>query len=448
MGGRALVVTVLAFIALGIGWLFWARGRAMGRPTPAVVLLPFAAASPEAASFSDGLTIELIDSLAKVEKLKVVSWNRAAPFRGKAGQLRELREQLQAGSVVDGTVRKQGDRLHITVKLIDTNTGESIWSDTLDRPEREVFDIQERIAKGIVYALNVPMRIDPQRILVPPRTSSMPAYEDYLQARAWLGRFSRESLARSSEYAAKAIAADPKYGPAYALLAANYGLFEYPTHESIAKAKDLAGKAIQMNASSGEAHAALGMALGIGEWDWPGARLELERAVQWSPGSADAHAALALGYLLPTNDPDGAEYEVRKALELDPMSFYANYAAAEVLLSRNKLQDSLERFRAALAICGDFAEVHRDYSTALKAAGQTDLAAEELAKAGPATEGPLEDARRAAGSADLDAAFAALDKAIDQHDVGLSLIQSDTRLANLRKDARYRPVLKRLKLRE
>src|SRR5450432_1686016 len=195
MAGRTLVVAVLALITVGIGWLFWARGLAMARPTPAVALLPFETSSTDDTFFADGLTMELINALAKVEKLKVVSWNRAAQFRGKNAPLSVLREQLQAASVLAGTLRHQSDRLYVTVKLLDTNTGEAIWSDTLERPEREVFDIQERIAKGIVYALNVPMRVDPQRILVPPRTASMGAYNDYLQARASLGKFSRANLA-------------------------------------------------------------------------------------------------------------------------------------------------------------------------------------------------------------------------------------------------------------
>lgn len=418
----------------------------MSQPVPGVALLPFKTEAPEFGYFGDGLTIELTNALSKVEKLRVVSWNAALRFRGKADNLKELRSELQAGAVVDGAVRKKGDRLQITAKLIDTNSGETIWSDTYDRPEREIFKIQEEIAKSIVYSLKVPLRIDPQRILVPVRTQSMEAYHNYLRARASLGTFSREALAKSSGYAEQAIAEDPKYAPADALLAANYGLFGRLTSESLAKAKELARRTNEMDSSSGEAHAALGMALGLGDWDWKAARVELERAVQWSPGSPDVHAAMALGYLLPTGDLDGAEYEAGKAVELDPLSFFANRVAGEVLLARGKYRDSIVRFRTAVAISGEFPEVHQSYSMALSAAGQKDLAAEELSKGGGPVDSALNQGRAKAVSGDLDAAFAALDKAVVQRDADVVFVKSDIRLTNLRKDPRFGALLKRLKL--
>ena len=448
-GGRAIVVALMAFIVVGIGWLFWARGRTMSRPIPAVAVLPFRNTSPGFEYFTDGLTIELTDALSRVEKLRVTSWNSAARFRGMVGNLQQLRDQLQAGSVVDGTFRRQGDRLLIMVKLIDANGGETIWSGTYDRQEREIFQIQEEIAKSIVYALKVPLRMDPQRILVPPRTQSMDAANDYLRARVYKGQFSREGLAKSSEFAEKAIAEDPKYSPPYALLAANYGLVGPLTGERLAKAKSLARKTIEMDPSSGEAHAALGMSLGIGDWDWKGARLELERAVQWSPGSPDAHAAMALGYLMPAGDLDSAEYEARKAVELDPLSFFANCTLGKVLLARNSYQESIERFRMALTISGEFGYVHRDYATALAAAGQKDLAVAELAKGAGGVGSSMnwmEVARSKAVAGDFDAAFAALERAVEQRDPEAVFLKSDIQLANLRKDPRYGALLRRLKL--
>ena len=431
MGGRALVAGVLMFTVVGLGWLFWARGRAMNQPIPGVALLPFKAEPPEFGYFGDGLTIELTNALSKVEKLRVVSWNSAAQFRGKAGNLKELHDRLQAGAVVNGAVLKRGDRLLITANLIDTNGGETIWSETYDRPEREIFKIQEEIAKSIVYSLKVPLRVDPQRILVPVRTQSVEACQDYLRARAALGAFSLDGLARSSEFARKAIIEDPKFAPAYALLAANIGLFGSSFH----KAKELARKTIEMDPSSVEAHAALGLALGMGEFDWKGARTELERAIQWSPGSADAHASMALGYLLPTGDPDGAEFEASKALELDPLSFFANRVAAEVFLARGKYGEAIDRFRVALAISAEFQEVRREYAAARRAAGEP-----------VGVDGAFNEACAKAAAGDLDAAFASLDEVVEHRDREVVFVKSDIRLTNLRKDPRFGALLKRLKL--
>lgn len=418
MGGRTVVVALLLSSAAGLAWLFWARGRAMSRPTPAVALLPFQSGSPETAYLSDALTMELIRSLSKVEKLRVTSWNIAAQFRGKAGSLKELRDGLQAGAVVDGSVRKQGDRLLVTVKLIDANSGEAIWSDSLDRPEREIFQIQERIAKGIVYALNVPMRMDPQRILVPVRTDSMLAYDSYLRARAALRVFSREGLAKSSEFAEKAIAEDPKFSPAYGLLAANYGLFQQLSEESLGKAKVYGRKAVELDSSSPEAHEALGMALAIGEWDWKAAKLEFERALQWAPNSAEAHAAFALGYLMPMADLEGAEYEAHKAVELDGRSLIANSVAAEVMLARHNLPDHLKYFQAANQICRDCPRMH------------------------------LQQESAQVNKPDVDAIFKWLNLAIDRHMVELAFLQTDDQYTPLRKDARYAAALKRIGLKE
>lgn len=410
--GRTIVLGMLAVGAVALAWLLWARGQAMSKPIPAVALLPFQVASPEMTYFADGVTMDLIASLGKVEKLRVVSWNTAAKFRGKASDLRGLRDGLQAAAVLDGTFRKTGDRLQIAVKLIDTNSGEAIWQDTLDRPEREIFQIQERIAKGIVYALNVPMRMDPQRILVPVRTESLGAYGNYLRARTALADVSRESVARSAEFAEKAIAEDRKFSPAYGLLAVNYALFRNLNNEALAKAKAFAQKAIEMDSSSVEAHEALGMALAIGEWDWNAAKLEFERALQWAPNSPEAHAAFALGYLMPTGDLEGAEYEARKAVELDRQSYYANHVAAEVMVTRGNQAEFQTFQQAASKICGDCPV--RSVNTALDAA----------------------------------AAFASIDKGIAGHSPEIAFLMVDPLYQSVRRDPRYTEALKRLKLRE
>ncbi len=395
------MVGVLLVAGLVLGWLFWARGRAMSQPVPGVVLTPFHTETPEFGYFADGLTIELINSLSKVEKLRVVSWNSASRFRGKAGNLKELRNELKAGAVLDGSIRKQGDRLLVTAKLVDTTGGETIWSDTYNRPEGEIFKIQEEIAKSIVYSLKVPLRVDPQRILVPARTSSLTAYNHYLRARAALGTFSPGNLTQSSSFAEKAVAEEPKFAPAYALLASNYGLYGSLSGAALAKGKEFARESINLDASSGEAHAALGLALGIGEWDWKAARLELERAIQWSPGSPDVHAAIALGYLLPSGDLDGAEYESGKALELDPLSAFAARVVGDVMAARGK---------------------------------------------SVSVGGLINEARICASAGDKDRAFTLLERIADQHDPSVIFLQSDVKFAGLRNDPRYTALLKRVKL--
>ena len=199
LSGPALVIGLIGFTALAITTLFWASNRAKQQVAPAIVVLPFRNEAGESGNeyFSDGVTTELIDALSKVEKLRVTSWNSAVRFRGKAADLRQLRDQLQAGSVVDGSIRQNKDRLRIAVQLIDTVSGQTIWSETYDRRDRDIFRIEEEIAKSIVYSLKVQLRVDPQRILVPPSTESTDAYKDYLRARYFRNQFTPESLGRA-----------------------------------------------------------------------------------------------------------------------------------------------------------------------------------------------------------------------------------------------------------
>jgi serine/threonine-protein kinase len=397
---------VLAFIAGGLGWLFWQRGKAMDSPTPAVVVLPFRDESGDAAYLADGLPIELTASLSKVEKLRVVSWNSAVEYRGKT-DLRQLKDRLQAGAVLEGSVGKKADRLRIAVKLLDASTGESIWSDNFDKPETQVFQIEEEIAKAIVYSLKVQLRVDPQRILVPPRTQSMAAFRHYLEARS-------AGLGRAREWALQAIQEDPKYAPAYGLLAMNYVFSSLRLPGAWREARETARKAIALDGSTAEAHTALGLALGLGDWDFKAAQVELERSLQWSPGSSDAHAAMAIGYLAPMARLEEAEYEARKALELDPKSFWANWVTGYVLLARGKNAEAAERYRAALAIDDSVPAVKDELSLAVNGAAGRQFSFESVEVGNP--------------------------RAV--------FVQVDPRYATVRADSRYPEILKKLKLRE
>ena len=480
LGGPAIVGAVFVFIAACLGWLFWARSRAMDRPVPAVVILPFINGSGKFNDqyYSDGLTMELIDSLSKVEKLRVVSWNSAKQFRQKADSsnvdLKDLREKLQAGAVLNGVVQKKGDRLHITAKLVDTNGGETIWSDSYDRPEKDVFYVEEQIAKSIVYSLKVQLRVDPQRILVPPRTESMAAFDSYLKARS-------NNMFPSDVWTEQAIREDSKYPPPYALRAMNRALSGFyrqvPFSAAAPEVMENARKAIALDSSSGQAHAALGIALGLGDWDWKAAHVELDRAVQWSPGSAEAHIAYVIGYLSPMGQLDAAEYEARKAVEIDPLSFLANYVAGDVLLARGKPQEAVDRFRAAASIFDRLPQMLEGYAIALNAVGRRDEARQQFTKScevtgatgcdpgpfGYAVLGfvqsramlkkepkvlPIQEAAVYATLGDVDLAFGALNKAVDQRDPQVVFLQADARFNSLRNDPRYDAILKRLRLRE
>jgi serine/threonine-protein kinase len=481
LSGPVLVGVMLVVIALGIAWLAYARSSAMRKPTPAVAVMPFRNLSADPANqvFSDGLTIELIDALAKVESLKVASWSSVVRYREQPPRLPVLRNELNAGAVLDGTVRKEGSRLRVTAQLSDTLNGQTIWSETYEREAKDVFRIQEDLAKAIVYGLKVQLRMDPARVLSAARTESSEAYELYLRARLRQNQFSFNGITESRELAQRALEADPKFAPAAALLASNFTLAGYyqamPPGEAFARSKEAARKAIAIDSFSGEAHAALGNALAMGDWDWKGARAEFVRAIQLTPGSADVHAWYAINYLLPMNQLDDADAEIRRALEIDPASFFANFVAGFIAVCRGQFDEALQRYDRTIAIYGDFADLHWDRGMALAFAGRKAEALDSFRRAcqvrrqmdwtpGPVDlallgetakarerlrekpERAIEWARAAALVGDLDRAMELLEQAFRERDTQLVYVKPDRRFANLRPDARFQDLLRRMGL--
>lgn len=476
VSGPLIVFGILIGVALGLTWLYRARDRAQRQPTPAVAVMPFRNLSndPSNQYFGDGLAIELIDALAKVETLRVVSWAAAARYREQQGDLDLLKRELQAGAVLDGTVRKEGDRIRVTAQLTDTTTRETIWSSTYEKEAKDIFRIQEEMARAIVYGLKVQLRVDPTRILVPPRTDNTAAIEDYFRARTERNNFSAEGLFRSNQFAERAIAADPKYVPAYALVAGNYSMLGYyrvmQPGQAFARAKEVAMQAIAMDNSSGEAHAAYGVALAMGDWRWKDAEREFVRAVRLTPGSADVHSTYAIAYLLPKGRLEDAELEIRRSLEIDPYSFFANYVAAYVFLQRGNLDAAITQYQKCLRIYAEFPDLHWDYGMALAFAGRKDEAREafravarlrdrkdwkpgavEAALLGDFAEAKrlapllqnncMEAARAYALAGEPDLAIQELQTAVDRRESQVIYIQADRRLASLRNHSKFQSLL-------
>jgi TolB-like protein/Tfp pilus assembly protein PilF len=376
-----LVFLIVTTVSFGIAIFLYLGKRAVRQVKPAIAILPFRNLSADAGDqhFSDGLTIELIESLTRIESLKVVSWSSASRFRGKAKSLEELRTQLNAAAVLDGSVRQQGEKLHVTAQLVDTAKGNTLWSQTWDREMKDVFRIQEELAKSIVFGLRVQMSADPDQVLVPPKATNPEVYSDYLLARYHRNTTPKEGMRLSSEYANKALARDPNYAPPYALLAMNMVLGSYydrvPGQEATTKAKDLASQAIKLDPKSAEGHSAYGAAVALGEWKFAEARNHLLKAIQINPGSAEARAIYVLAYLLPMAMLNDAEWEVRRSLDLDPLSFRSNFLAGYVvLLTPGRESEALTFYDKALEIDPASDDVVWDRGMALAFGGRKEEA--------------------------------------------------------------------------
>jgi serine/threonine-protein kinase len=338
-----------------------AIGSVIGR---SIAVLPFVNASPDRENeyLSDGITDELINALAKVEGLRVASRTSVFALKGKPQDVRAIGALLGAAWVLEGTLRRAGDRLRITAQLSSTEDGQLLWSERYDRMLADVFAIQEEIARTIVDTLRVTSFADfaapsPKRY-----TESVTAYGLYLRGRfAWNTR-TQEGITEAIRYFEQAIAEDPRYAPAYTGLADSYALqLDYrsvPVAEGFALAKQYARKALELDETVAEAHASLAWSLFIYDWDWEGAGREFRRAVELDPRYATAHQWYAF-WLTAHGRFDEALVEVHTALELDPASVSIRRSVGWVYYYARRYDQARYHMARAVAMNPTAAETYR-----------------------------------------------------------------------------------------
>jgi serine/threonine-protein kinase len=345
--------------------------------TRSIAVLPFVNASPDPENeyLSDGITDELIDALAKIAGLRVSSRTSVFALKGKPLDVRAV----GASVVLEGTVRKSGQRLRITAQLSSTDDGRLLWSQRFDRKLVDVFEIQDDIAGTIVTTLRATSFADLAEHVPRRYTENIQAYGLYLKGRYAWNKRTQEGVAEAIRFFEQAIAEDPDYAPAYAGLADSYALdVDYraiPVAEAYARAKDYARKALALDESVPSAHASLAWTLFVHDWDWAGAEREFRRAIELSPRYASAHQWFAF-LLSSRGEHDAALLEGLTAVELDPGSvsarrgvgwlyYYARrYDQARDYLARaiemNPMADESHRILAmTLALQGDLAEAER-----------------------------------------------------------------------------------------
>jgi serine/threonine protein kinase/tetratricopeptide (TPR) repeat protein len=294
-------------------------------PSRSIAVLPFVNASPDPdnAYLSDGITDELIDALVKVGGLRVASRTSVFALKGRALDVRAIGSLLGVAVVLEGTVRKAGDRLRITAQLSSTDDGRLLWSQRYDRTLDDVFVIQDEISSTIVSTLRATSFAD----LVAPApkryTENVKAYGLYLKGRYAWNKRSQEGVAEGISFFEQAIAEDPHYALAYTGLADSYALHvdyrSVPVAEGFERAKAYARQALDLDDSLAEAHASLAWSLFIYEWDWEAAERAFRRAIALDPAYATArqwHAFL----LAARGAMDEALAEGHRALELDATS--------------------------------------------------------------------------------------------------------------------------------
>jgi adenylate cyclase len=322
------------------------RKPATAIPEKSIAVLPFVNMSndPEQEYFSEGMAEEILTSLSNLKDLKVAGRTSSFQFNSKNADLREVGEKLGVGKVLEGSVRKQGNRLRVTAQLINTADGFHLWSEKYDRNMDDIFAIQDEIARAITEKLKVTLLgKDPARI-----TRSKPqnteAYELYLKGRFYINRRG-DSILKGIKYFEEALAVDPAFALAHAgfadahLMTAFYGL--RPPGAALEQAKTSAEEALSLDSSLCEPYCSLGSYYTFG-WNWKEAEGNFLRSIDINPQYAQAHLWYALNYLAwVQGDFEQAEHHGQLAIKQEPLSPISNGVYGAVLYAAGKFEEAL-----------------------------------------------------------------------------------------------------------
>jgi TolB-like protein/Flp pilus assembly protein TadD len=303
--------------------------------------------------FGEGLAEELIHALARVQGVRVVARTSAFALKDLKLDLREVGKMLGVGAVLEGSVRKAGNRLRVTAQLIDAATGLHLWSERFDREEADVFDIQDEISLAIVEHLKVTLLSGEKAALRKRSTADTEAYNLYLKGLYFVARPDLESYAKALHFYRAAADKDPNFALAYAGMASVFGALGIlnlaPPAEMWPKAKAAIHKALSLDEDLAEAHAVAAATAFWYEWDWDAAGRSFERVLSLNPGDAWSHGTRGW-YFLNRRRYDESIWEVKKALELDPLMplFYAWSVGLHWSAGRN--DEALQEFAKAVEI--------------------------------------------------------------------------------------------------
>jgi len=450
-----------------------------------IAVLPLVNTSGDAANdyFSDGLSEELIAVLAKIPGLKIIGRSSSFLFKGKSDDSRTIGEKLGVTNLLEGSVRKQGDRVRIVAELINAADGRALWSETYDRELKDVFAVQSEIATAVTDQLKIKLLGAPAKSDAAPSNDNLAAYNALQQGTFYFRLGTEEGTRKATEFYGEAIRLDPRYALAYAQLSAAWRqlaatwLGGAEANEAYAKARNAAQTALSLAPDLAAAHEALGFVMVTPDLDFAAAEAEFRKAEKLAPADAGPKFALSFVFAVQGRLPE-AETIMRKTLALDPLGVTRYLNLARILIAGGRYDEAEAALRKAIAlqpaaarlhaylttldlIRGDAAAALQDaqlepkgfwqyYALALAQQAQSDHAAADAALQtlidNDAVSGPFQIATVYGLRKEPDKMFEWLERAYAEHDPGLTQLLGTPFILNYRDDPRFAALCQKLKV--
>ncbi len=457
-----------------------------------IAVLPFTnmSADPEQEYFCDGMAEEIINALTHVESLRVIARTSTFVFKGKQEDIREIGKKLDVKTLLEGSVRKAGNRLRITAQLVNAADGSHLWSERYDRNLEDVFDIQDEISMAIVENLKVKLLKREKAAIIKRPTDDLEAYQLYIKGRFFINQqFTHESFSKAIECFKEAIERDPSFALAYIGIVDSYvwlciGAGVSPAKNAKQEAREAALKAIELDSDLAEAHASLGMFVTVFDWDRVVAGKSFQKALDLSPNSSDVlmwyaqylvilehkfekaielfKRALELNplqlliYTLLSNaysfipQFDRGIQEAQKLLSLDPNHYFGYHILGENYLGKRLYKKAIANYEQAIRLGGRSITNIAELGFAHALAGNTNKAMDLLKETEEAVcQSNLYYAWVGliyVGLGQNDKAFEWFEKAYEEHDPFLVYIPSKKwpKLEKFRRDPRFKALLKKM----
>src|SRR5256886_2556648 len=341
-----LVATGVAGLLLGAAAIWFLRGELFrasqfNPPEKSIAVVPFLDLSQakDQEYFCDGISEEILHALAKVDGLRVVGRTSSFSFKGTSVNARKVGEKLNVENVLEGSLRREGNRVRLTAELINARSGFHLWSETFDRELKDVFALQDEITRSIVDALKIKLAVS----LPVAEQRNTEVYDLYLQGLFFSNKSSEEVLRRALNFFQRVLEKDPTFARAWTGIAKVWyflaDVYVKPL-EAYPASKEAALKAIALDEKDAEAHCYLSEAQRVLDWDLVGADAELQRALQLDPNSAPAHLFSALIPLFRGELSEGLRL-VLEAEKLDPVSPITSYVATAAYLANDQIDDAI-----------------------------------------------------------------------------------------------------------